>query len=223
MKKIILSLSLIVMAGVSAMAQNTILSNPDNKVYFGIRAGGEITCPGNFSVANVGVSIFKNGGGMELGGICNIPVVANFYVEPGLKFYYDTYSLKSEYMEAIQDDIVINSVIIKKFGIRIPVMAGYHLDFADNIKVSMFIGPELEVGMSAKGYVKGHNIDMSENLYGEEGGMKRIVLLWGIGAGISYQHYYFGVNGGIGMLNMLSEPNLKFHENRVTFSIGYNF
>ena len=44
-----------------------------------------------------------------------------------------------------------------------------------------------------------------------------------IGAGISYKHLYFGVNGGIGMLNMVDEPGVKFHENRVTFSIGYNF
>jgi len=31
------------------------------------------------------------------------------------------------------------------------------------------------------------------------------------------------VSGGIGMLNMLSDSDVKFHENRVTFSIGYNF
>lgn len=60
MKKILVSTLFIVMACVSAMAQNTILNNPDNKAYFGIRVGGEITCPGNISAENVGVSIFKN-------------------------------------------------------------------------------------------------------------------------------------------------------------------
>lgn len=53
--------------------------------------------------------------------------------------------------------------------------------------------------------------------------MNRVNLLWGIGAGITYQHFYFGVNGGIGMLNMMDVPDVKFHENRVTFSLGYNF
>lgn len=105
----------------------------------------------------------------------------------------------------------------------IPVMAGYHFDFTNDIKVSLFTGPELEVGFSAKEYIKGHNIEMSESVYGDNGDMNRVNLLLCIGAGISYQHFYFGVNGGIGMLNMLNESNTKFRENRVTFSIGYNF
>ncbi len=106
---------------------------------------------------------------------------------------------------------------------RIPVVAGYHFDFTKDIKVSLFTGPELEIGFSAKEKIKGHNIEMSESVYGEDGGMNRVNLLWGIGAGISYQHLYFGINGGIGMLNMMSDSDAKFHENYVAFSIGYNF
>ncbi len=112
---------------------------------------------------------------------------------------------------------------LKKFGIRIPVMAGYHFDFTKDIKVSVFTGPELEIGFSGKEYINGHNIEMSESIYGDNGGMNRVNVLWGIGAGISYQHFYFSANGGIGMLNMLSGSDAKFHENRVTFSVGYNF
>lgn len=223
MKKFLVSTALTVLACGSVMAQNTIVNNPDNKAYFGIRVGGEITCPGKVSEDNVSLSVFNNGGGVEFGGIYNVPVVANFYIEPGLKFYYNTYSLKKEFVEALQDDIIFNSVSFKKFGMRIPVMAGYHFDFTDDLKVSVFTGPELEVGFSAKENINGHNIEMSESVYGEDGGMNRVDLLWGIGAGISYQHFYFGVNGGIGMLNMLSDSDAKFHENRVTFSIGYNF
>ena len=209
--------------GLSAMAQNSIVNNPDNKPYFGIRLGGEVTCPGKISANNVGVSVFNNGGGVEIGGIFNYPVVANFYIEPGLKLYYNTYSLKKEIVEAIQDDIVYNSASCKKFGMRIPVMAGYHFDFTDDIKVSVFTGPELEIGFSAKEYIKGHNIEISENMYGDDGGMNRVNVLWGIGAGISYQKFYFGVNGGIGMVNMIKDSDATFHENRVTFSLGYNF
>lgn len=106
---------------------------------------------------------------------------------------------------------------------RIPVIAGYHFDFTQDLKVSVFTGPELEIGFSAKEHLKGQNISLSESVYGDEGGMNRVNLLWGIGAGITYQHFYFGVNGGIGMLNMNSESDVKFHESRVTFSVGYNF
>lgn len=224
MRKYLISIAVAMLSGVSVtMAQNTVVNNPDNKAYFGIRVGGEVTCPGKIYADNVGISAYKNGGGVEFGGIYNVPVVANFYIEPGLKFYYNTYSLKDDFVDALQDDIIFNSVSLKKFGMRIPVMAGYHFDFNDDIKVSIFTGPELEIGFSAKEYIKGHNIEMSESVYGEDGGMKRVDLLWGIGAGISYKHFYFGVKGGIGMLNMIDDSYVKFHENRVTFSFGYNF
>ncbi len=223
MKKFLLSILFVTAASISVMAQNTIVNNPDNKAYFGIRVGGEITCPGKITEHNVGISVFNNGGGVELGGIYNIPVVANFYIEPSLKFFYNTYSLKKEFVEVLQDDIIFNSMTLKKFGMRIPVMAGYHFDFTKDIKVSVFTGPELEIGFSGKEYINGHNIEMSESIYGDNGGMNRVNVLWGIGAGISYQHFYFSANGGIGMLNMLSGSDAKFHENRVTFSVGYNF
>ena len=73
-------------------AQNSIVNNPDNKAYFGIRVGGNLTCPGKLTSDDVGFSLFKNGGGIEVGGIFNGPIVANFYIEPGLKLYFDTYS-----------------------------------------------------------------------------------------------------------------------------------
>lgn len=221
MKRLLFSMALICLTGAAMHAQDRIFNNPDNKAYFGIRVGGEITCPGDVKADNVGVSVFKNGGGVEFGGIYNIPVVANFYIEPGLKLYYNTYSLKDDFLP--QDDIVLNGASIRKFGMRIPVMAGYHFDFTDDIKVSVFTGPELEIGFVGKEHISGHNVDMSGSVYGDGGGMNRVDLLWGIGAGVTYRQFYFGASGGIGMLNMLSDSDAKFHENRVTFSVGYNF
>lgn len=203
-------------------AQNSIFNNPDNKAYFGIRVGGDITCPGNFKADHIGIKMFKNGGGVEFGGIFNAPLVANLYIEPGLKFFYDTYS--SDDLYSINEDISEKlDMSINKFGIRVPVMLGYHFDFTDDVKVSVFTGPELEVGLSGKGKIKYSGYKESESIYGDEGGWNRINLLWTVGASVSYQNYYFGVSGGIGMLNMLSDSDVKFHENRVTISLGYNF
>lgn len=210
-------------ANLSMLAQENVFNNPGNKAYFGVRVGGEITCPGDFSADNVGVGLYKNGGGVEIGGIYNVPVVANFYIEPGVKFYYNTYSVKNEWLDAIDTDILYEGITIKKFGMRIPVMAGYHFDFTKDIKVSVFTGPELEVGFSAKEHDKGRNFKYSASLYGDDGIMNRVDLLWAFGAGVTFQNYYFGVSGNIGMLNMLSDSDLSFHENRVTFSVGYNF
>ncbi len=208
-------------SSIIAPAQSSIFNNPNNESYFGLRIGADIACPGNITIDNFGISTFKVGGGIEFGGIYNIPVVANFYIEPGFKLFYDTYSIKDDYIKAIGNGI--KSMSIEKFGMRIPIMAGYHFDFTDDIKVSVFTGPELEVGFYGNGETKGKNIKVSENIYNEDGGMNRVNLLWSIGAGISYKHFYLGVNGGIGMLNMLNNDYAKMHENRVSLNLGYNF
>lgn len=224
MKKFLISTFLIAVTSFSMLAGDNVFNNPDNKAYFGVRVAGEITCPGDATQDNVGVAVFKNGGGFEFGGIYNIPVVANFYIEPGLKFYYNTYSLRDEIINAItQGDVDIDGLTVKKFGFRIPVMAGYHFDLTDDIKLSVFTGPEIEVGLKAKETVKYKGIKESDSLYGKDGAMNRADVLWGFGAGVSYRHFYFGVSGSMGMLNMFSNSDASFHENRCSFSVGYNF
>lgn len=223
MKKSFIALSAIVLSCASLSAESSIFNSGDNKAYLGVRVGADITCPGNVKVNNIGIDLYKNGGGIEFGAVYNLPVVANFYVEPGLKLYYDTYSADVEFVDEMISDISINSFNIRKFGFRIPVMAGYHFDFTDDIKAYVFTGPELEVGLSAKEHIRSGKVSESVSIYGEDGSMKRVNCLWNIGAGISYQHFYFGVNGAIGMVNMYKDTPAKFHENRVTFSLGYNF
>lgn len=223
MKKHIIMLGAALLATGSVASAQNIFNNPDNKAYFGVRVGVDITCPGEISSDGLGIDMFKNGAGIEFGGIYNIPVVANFYVEPGVKLFYDTYSVKKQFIELLEDDVRLDGVSIRKFGMRVPVMLGYRFDFTRDISVSVFTGPELEVGFSGKTHVSGRNISMSESVYGDGGGMHRVNLLWDFGASVSYKQCYLGINGGIGMLNMNSESDPTFHESRVTIALGYNF
>ncbi len=222
MKRFIASSALLTMMALNLPAQNSIFNNPDNHPFFGIRVGGEITCPGEMEVNHIGVDVYKNGGGVEFGAIYQLPVKANFYIEPGLKFYYNTFSADDD-LSVDVDGYNLTDISVKKFGLRIPVMAGYHFDFTQDIKLSVFTGPEFEIGLSAKQHARYNGMKISESVYGDDGGMHRFDLLWGIGAGITYDCYYFGISGSIGMLNMVDDDYVKFHENRVTFTLGYNF
>ena len=223
MKNLLTTIALSALA-LSANAQDKIFNNPDNEAYWGVRVAGEITCPGDITYGGIGLDAFKNGGGIEFGAIYNVPVVANFYVEPGLKLYYNTYSANQSFMGDSYDDDMFDDVSMRKFGMRIPVMAGYHFDFTDNVKVSVFTGPELEVGFSAKEHVKAGSYSVSESVYGENGDLNRVDLSWGVGAGVTYRKLYIGVSGTVGMLNMLNDGGgMKFHENRASITLGYNF
>lgn len=102
-------------------------------------------------------------------------------------------------------------------------MLGYHFDFTEDIKVSIFTGPELAIGFMAKEYAKGNSLEVHENLYGDNSSYNNVNFLWDFGASVSYQHVYFGVNGGIGILKMFEDSYVNFHESRASFNLGYNF
>lgn len=123
----------------SCFGQDIVFNNPDNQAYFGVRGSVDVTCPGELKYRNIGMSIFKSGVGAELGFVYNFPVVANFYVEPGVKFYYNTFSAKDDIVSAVPDvSGKMNDVSYRKYGIRVPIVVGYHLDFTEDWKVLFF-------------------------------------------------------------------------------------
>lgn len=220
-KHLVILCGTVVATGFAASAQSIFVS-PDNKAYFGARVGLDIACPGSITSDHVSVDAFNSGAGIEFGGIYHLPVIANMYVEPGLKLYYDTYSMKKNVYELMD----VKRISVRKFGFRIPVMAGYHFDFTNNIKVSVFTGPELEVGLAGKARGQISNIETAWykwDLYGDDGEFNRVNLLWDFGASVSWNQWSFGITGGVGMLNINNESDPKFHENRVTMSLGYDF
>ena len=83
MKKFLLSVAVMALGCVAAMAQSTVFNNPDNKGYFGVRVGADITCPGSVSANNVSVDLFKSGVGFEVGGVYNAPVVLQYLLDEG--------------------------------------------------------------------------------------------------------------------------------------------
>lgn len=218
MKKFILSTIAVLGAVLGANAQNSIFNNPDNHGYFGARIAAEVTCPGNITMGNMSLDALSNGGGIEFGAIYNAPLVANLYLEPGLKFFYNSILANDD----TKDMMEVDSFSLRIFGMRVPVMVGYHFDFTENWKLYLFTGPELEIGLSGKAHAKEDRVSVSESIYGDDG-MNRVDVKWGIGAGVSYQSLYFGLSGGIGMCNMSGDSNVKFHENRFSITLGYNF
>lgn len=222
MKKILASF-LAGLACLTASAETSVTNNPFNAPYLGIRVGADVVCPGDMKSDNVSIDMFSNGGGIEFGAVYNIPLVANLYIEPGVNLYYNSYSIKKEWLSLLDNDGDITGVSERRFGFRIPVMLGYRFDLTSDVNVSVFTGPELEIGLSGKEKVKGRMLSLSGDLYGDDGSFNRTNVLWGLGASVGYRHFIFGIKGGIGMANMLSDSDVTMRENRVTFSLGYNF
>ncbi len=246
-----LFLSLLAVAGVlSASAQGRIFNNPDNKAYFGLRATLDVTSPGKFTVNDfddhfsVSKSVFGSGAGLSVGGVYNIPIVANFYIEPGVSFYYNTMSIKTndlddvlEELEDLGGELVSHSV--RQSGMRIPVAFGYHFDFTRDFNLAVYTGPVMNLGFSMDYYIKAkaHDIEVKDagSMYKAEhpdrdDRYNRFNLDWRIGVGVNYKNFFGGLSGDIGATNAykVAKDNKKYYsasyyQNVFQLTVGYNF
>lgn len=221
MKKFIISL-ISVGAAMSASAQADLLENPDNHAYFGARVALDIS-----STAD-GNNYYSNGVGFSIGAIYNIPLYKNLYFEPGLSIFYDTFGTETSINtpEGMPDGSVDGS--IRNFGFRIPLVAGYHFDFTDDMQLSVFTGPQINLSLTAKEHFPGE----SYSIFGDQG-FKHVDLQWALGVGLTWQKYYISLSGGIGMTKardwkVRDEKNTilfedSFRRNNFSLAIGYNF
>lgn len=221
MKKFIISLISVGVA-MSASAQADLFENPDNHAYFGARIALDIS-----STAD-GNSYYSNGAGFSIGAIYNIPLYKNLYFEPGLSIFYDTFGTETNANNPDGTPAGTIDGSIRNFGFRIPLVAGYHFDFTDDMQFSFFTGPQINLSLTAKE----HFLGKSESIFGDQG-FKHVDLQWALGVGLTWQKYYISLSGGIGMTKardwkVRDDKNTvlwedSFRRNNFSIAIGYNF
>lgn len=214
----------------SLPAANNIYSNPNNKPHFGIRFGVDANMPSKMTYKKIDYSVdyFNNGAGLDFGGYFDLPIVANLYFETGLNLSYDTYSVKKERINHSLGT-KFNKLQIKRLGFRVPALVGYHFDVSSKVKLLMFVGPELDLGLMAKEYAEGkHGNDFfikTNNLYtgNQDEKFRRINVLGNFGAGVAYDKVRFTIDYHKGFLNTTDSKKYTFRENKLTFGIGIDF
>ncbi|MDE6084875.1 MAG: porin family protein [Muribaculaceae bacterium] len=212
MKKIALTLLALVGLSIPSFAQSDIFNNENNRAYLGLRLGADIS-----STAGQNYDIYSNSVGFTLGAVYNIPMWQNLYIEPGLTFFYDTFGQELTTLGRSNHPEDINGSI-RNIGFRIPVNVGYRFDFADNISLSLFTGPVVNLNATGKQHVG----DYSQQLMGH--GFKRADMQWDFGASMQFFHnYYIQVSGAVGLTKVFNTPAEQFRRNTVNLSLGYNF
>lgn len=228
MKAIYLATALLALGGLSASAQ-TVVNNPNNRPYFGIRASLDVPCPGDVKVKDVKHEMYKNGVGVDFGFIYNIPVVANFYIEPGVNFFYNAYGIKDVRLGDVSSSDAFEHASVRESGMRVPVSLGYHFDFTPDVNLAIFTGPELEVGFSSDNYITtkeiaGRKFHSATSNYGDNGSFNRVGCNWTFGVGFNFcKSYYVGVSGAVGLVDLNKHDNVSWKKNRVDVTLGYNF
>lgn len=210
--------------------------NPENRVYFGARVAVDITTAAN------GGGNYSSNAGFSAGAIYNIPLYMNLYFEPGLSFFYNTFgtskwnsfvpenSINPETGEGIEVFYQVNGSI-RNFGFRVPLLIGYHFDFSEDLKISVFTGPQLNLNLYARYFVTemyGNDknaLDHDCSLFGTEG-FKHMDLQWNFGVGVTYEKYFASINGAWGISTMKSSTLMlprNLDRSLFTISLGYNF
>lgn len=228
-------------------AQN-VLNNPDNKPFWGVRASFDVSMPSKVTYEFDGEKEkskdMKNGVGFSVGAIYNLPIVANFYFEPGVSLFYNTFKQNDDFIKDEIDlpgvDLDIKHNSFRQFGMRIPLNLGYHFDFTDQFKLSVFTGPMLQVGFSCDNYqtieakamgqtLKAHSAASAYKKYDGVQLFNRFDCAWNVGVGFTYDKYYLGVSGAFGMCNMINksvydgDEKVKANMNTLQVTLGYNF
>lgn len=217
MKKFIITLLLGIFAAVGTSAQS-IYDNPYNRVYIGVRAGLDISCPGNIKNGAFSVDLLNPGAGFDIGAVINVPLWKNLYFEPGLMLNYSTMGYD---ISVMNDDaeLVDASMSNRQLSFRVPFRAGYRFDF-EPVSVSVFTGPELKIGVYGRDHLSVPGVGSeSDGCYNT---LNRVNLLWQFGAGVSRGHWVFELSGGVGMLDMYKGP-ASMHQGNVSLTVGYNF
>lgn len=219
MKRTIIAIAAALGLGSAVSAQNLLLENPDNKPYFGARLGLDVT-----STAGAPEDTYNNGAGFNIGAIYNIPVVKNFYFEPGLSLFYNTFGQEITVLDHAPDDIsLIINTSIRNFGFRVPFNFGYRFDFTDDMSIYVYTGPVLNLNITAKEHLGGNEIveSYTHSLMGR--GFKRADMQWDFGVGYSYNKLYVQVGGGVGVTKVYSSPVESYRRNTFNIAVGYNF
>ncbi len=218
MKRHLIIALLVSLVGVfSAKAQT---EDTDTKPMFGIKAAFDINIPGNWNVSDGSVKMFRQGKGFTLGGVYNIYLGKGFYVEPGLSYFYDSYSYYEMKITDSAGNVVSEDPSLYKTGLRLPVVAGYSFGLTDNYSMSVFTGPEFSWAIDGKIRVK-HKGEFPDKLF--DGAQRRVDCAWKIGLGIPYNGFFISMDAAIGLTDLMKNPDLSFRENRVAVALTYYF
>ena len=215
MKRSLFSLLLIFMA-LCASAQS----------YWGVRAGWDGYFPGNWNMGGEKVKMFQRGSGFAAGVIYNHPIVGGLYIEPGVGITYNSYRWDITFSEDLNADKIIEDPKVRKFGFRVPVRLGYYFDiFPSGGGVSIFTGPQFDLGVSAKLNLDDDEcevMNIDKNLYNDFWGYRRCGLSWTAGANMYIGSWVVDLCGSFG-LNDMHKGMISFREYRLTIGLGYNF
>lgn len=197
----------------------------DSRVIWGVKGALDINFPSKSHIKDVSFDMYKHGLGGNLGAVCNIYLARDFYLEPGLSIFYDTYSY-DQFVIGESPSINFDSRI-HKLGLRLPIMIGYAFDVFEIFSMNVYTGPEVSYAFSGwlddkyKGVLSDEDYQ-SFQPFGKYGTHRRIDCAWKIGLGFPTEYVTINIDAALGLTDV-SKGEISFNENRLTIGLTHYF
>ncbi len=155
--------------------------------------------------------------GFHIGGIAEIPLANNFYLQPGI-----LYSGKGTKF-SISGDGMSSDMTIKPGFIEVPVNAMYKFDMSP-AKLFLFAGPYFAFGIGGKSESGGESTDIKFGS-GSDNDMKAFDLGLNIGAGVDIKNFLISAQYGFGLTNLapVTDNDAEMKISVIGFSVAYLF
>lgn len=242
MKKLILSLALILSAVTSHAIDLIDTSAPDELVSVGVRLG-LTTSDIKASVPFYGNNFMTNSKtGFATGAVVDLNIRKFFSIQPGFYFYNRSYNysaVSSSILPASDMDTQIGHT--RRYSFTVPILASFHFDLTRILRWNVEIGPYFDFGIgdgkdevefrkfdSASSAIDAYTSQLgSRNYYGDNAWQHRKFdsgLQMGTGVEL-LGHYVFSISYQLGMRNVSAAANNDWSiKNRCwTVALGYNF
>lgn len=198
-----------------------------DKFVWGLKASVDAELPGKWRGDNVSFKMYKHGVGFTIGGISNITLGRNFYLEPGVSLFYSQYRY-DDFVFSMEDGLSIWEPDPKlyKWGVQVPLMFGYSIECTESFYVDVYTGPQIRyafaggISLKDKSFIEGMEDDF--DLWGING-QRRFDCSWKIGIGIPVNAFSLFVEADLGMTDLMKSDGIKFRENRFGGGLTYNF
>ena len=223
MKRIIISLAVLLWAIVACAEGSESVMLPSDRNHWTVTVAYDASIPGNWKLANGSFKMFKPGSGISVGADYMLLFGKNFFFEPGARFYIDNYIYNNITIGdgTPEEPSKMYDPPVRKIGFRIPLTVGYKFDIFKKGSLLLSTGPEPIIGLSARTKVDEDQTEIfEEDMY--KGLMRRFDVAWDIRAAVIINRFRVDLTGAFGLLDLI-KTDAKMHEYRISIGLGYIF
>lgn len=205
----------------------SISSHAEDEVVWGAKLSVEGVLPTKLKSGDSSFKLFNNGAGFSIGAVSHINIASEFFVEPGLSFFYSKYNYDLTLMESL--DKVEENPPLSKMGLQLPVVVGYQANFTDMIGIRFYMGPQIRYAFAGKVGIKDPELKKENESLLLWDSNRRFELSWKAGIGVPIERFMISAEADFGLTNLTKTTTLtgdlpwRMREFRVGGAITYYF